>query len=426
VCMCVCVCENSFELKNTLDSINIGDDDVLISLDVVCMYSNIPIELVNNIITKKWNKIKEYTNIPFNEFIYALTLTLNKAYFQYDGKFYQQVFGCAMGAPISSVIAQLVLEDLENNIIPKLNFQPTLYKRYVDDCLIILPKNKIEYITEQFNSYHHKLQFTVEKEINNSINYLDVTIIRKNNKLFTKLYHKPTASGRYLHYNSVQPNNQKNVTIINLVDRALKLTSCCYRKEVLNKIQILLKNNGYPEKNIKKIIKERVHKFYNNNHTQYKNNEDYKYISLPYISGLSEKIKKVLRHYNIKIGFRNENKLGKFFSKTKDKTPKMLQTHIVYQIPCKSCNSVYIGQTSQHLKDRINGHKYSNNITALKNHQINTDHCFDFDSVKIIDKEQKLTTRNFLEMIHIKKHPNAVNNKSEINNLSKLYHYIIN
>lgn len=51
----------------------------------------------------------------------ALDLTLTTTYFQYDNHFYKQIFGLAMGAPISSVIAQLVLEDAEEHILSHLN-----------------------------------------------------------------------------------------------------------------------------------------------------------------------------------------------------------------------------------------------------------------------------------------------------------------
>lgn len=44
--------------------------------------------------------------------------------------FYKQIYGFA------SVIAKLVLEDLENQIIPKLHYQFTFYKRYLDGYTI--------------------------------------------------------------------------------------------------------------------------------------------------------------------------------------------------------------------------------------------------------------------------------------------------
>lgn len=69
-----------------------------------------------------------------------------------------------MGSPISSVLAQLVLEDLEENTISNLNFNLKFFKRYVDDCLTIVPENKCQYVLNQFNNYHPNVKFTLEKE----------------------------------------------------------------------------------------------------------------------------------------------------------------------------------------------------------------------------------------------------------------------
>lgn len=43
---------------------------------------------------------------------------------------------------------------LENNDLQNLDFTPYFYKRYVDDCIVFIPKNKIEYIDNKFNKCH--------------------------------------------------------------------------------------------------------------------------------------------------------------------------------------------------------------------------------------------------------------------------------
>ena len=118
-----------------------------------------------------------------------------------------------------------------------------------------------------FNSFHQKLQFTSEIESENKINFLDLTIIRNENneELKTKWYTKDTWSGRYLNYNSHHATSQKNSVIIGLADRALALTSPEFRPRTLKKVRNILKQNNFPTKQINKIIKQRIFKFYNNN-----------------------------------------------------------------------------------------------------------------------------------------------------------------
>jgi hypothetical protein len=73
----------------------------------------------------------------------------------------------------------------------------TDYYRYVDDLLIILVYNKDTTNTENtlaaFNSTHLNIQFTIEKETHNKLNYLDFTIINLHNTLTLNIYRKPTS-----------------------------------------------------------------------------------------------------------------------------------------------------------------------------------------------------------------------------------------
>jgi hypothetical protein len=39
----------------------------------------------------------------------------NQNYFQYEGKFYKPTVGIAMGSPLSSILAEVFLQDLEHN-----------------------------------------------------------------------------------------------------------------------------------------------------------------------------------------------------------------------------------------------------------------------------------------------------------------------
>ena len=48
-----------------------------------------------------------------------------------------------MGSPLSPLVSNLVMEDVEKRSLLKLSFKPILYKRYVDDILRIVPTDKI-------------------------------------------------------------------------------------------------------------------------------------------------------------------------------------------------------------------------------------------------------------------------------------------
>ena len=77
------------------------------------------------------------------------------------------------------------------------------------------------------------------------------------------------------------------------------------------------------------------------NSNQSNNNTDKKnlrYISFPYIKGLSEYIKKILSVPNIQATFKPTNSLSFLFSKLKDRDPLLNQNNLVYKIDCLNCD----------------------------------------------------------------------------------------
>ena len=90
---------------------------------------------------------------------------------------YHQKFGCAMGNPVSTVVANLVMEYVENCIFSSSNSRPIRYwKRFVDDVWVLLPKNKINDTSNKINSIESTIKFILENESGNSLPFLDVKV----------------------------------------------------------------------------------------------------------------------------------------------------------------------------------------------------------------------------------------------------------
>lgn len=81
-----------------------------------------------------------------------------------------------MGSPLSPMVANLVMEELEEWALSRLTFVVPFYKRYVDDILVAVPRDGTDEICNTFNGFHERLKFTHEKETNRRINFLDVTL----------------------------------------------------------------------------------------------------------------------------------------------------------------------------------------------------------------------------------------------------------
>ena len=111
-------------------------------------------------------------------------------FFQFDNKYYQQAFGTPMGSPISPILADLVLQDLEEEVLKKFSFSIQAYFQYVDDTFLIIPKNKIKEILKNFNSYHSRLNFTYESEIDNTLVFLNLLMIKNDDRTIDTNWHR--------------------------------------------------------------------------------------------------------------------------------------------------------------------------------------------------------------------------------------------
>ena len=102
-----------------------------------------------------------------------------------------------MGSPLSPILANIVLQDLEQEIITANNIISSFYFRYVDDIVLAVHKEKVEGVLELFNSYHERLRFTVDFGDENGINFLDVKLMRQERRIIFDIYKKPTNSGTF-------------------------------------------------------------------------------------------------------------------------------------------------------------------------------------------------------------------------------------
>lgn len=86
-----------------------------------------------------------------------------------------------MGSPLSPIIADLVIRDLEEAAIERLSFRFPFYYRYVDNIILATPRGSLDQILQTFNSLHEWLQYAMEMKDDGRISFLDIIIINDNN-----------------------------------------------------------------------------------------------------------------------------------------------------------------------------------------------------------------------------------------------------
>jgi len=80
-------------------------------------------------------------------------------------------------------------------------------------------KTDINYILECFNKLTPKLKFTLERETNRKINFLDITICRDQRSFCMDIYRKPTSTDVIIPNDSCHPREHKAAAIRYLHNR---------------------------------------------------------------------------------------------------------------------------------------------------------------------------------------------------------------
>lgn len=425
--------KDSFQVVQILKDTIIPKDHVLISLDVVSLFPSIPKELVVEKLRKHWRWLENYVEPSKELFIRMVSFIFESSYFIFDGQFYSQIQGTMMGNPASPSIANVIMDLLISEVLESLDFQPGISVYYVDDSLYSVPGNKVDEFVSAFNRYHPSLKFTHELEQDRKLAFLDIEVSRtEEGDIYTNWYTKPTASGRVLNYHSSHPMHQKVNNIKNMVYRARELSSPVFLQENLGKIRGILKNNNYPRYLYNRVINEYLAP--TRKRPPRKDEEiPTSRCTFPNIPILTSKLQKLmLQDAKCELIPYNFKTTEILFTKIKHQEPRTEKKEIVYEIPCRECTCVYVGETRQKIHTRMKQHKYTckrtyqGTETALSSHCKDNDHNMNFDDFAVLGVERNDQKRKLLECVHIiKRQEKSMNFKTDSENLSSVYTHLI-
>ena len=193
----------------------------MVSFDVKSLFMNVPLEYTIDLILKIiYDNGELSTDIARSEMKEMLTLCTKNVHFTFNGDIYLQTDGVAMGSPLGPVLAGIFMVHLERYLVPVLKDQLSFWKRYVDDTITFLKTGSAENVLSILNSFHPKIEFTYETEVNSKLAFLDVLLLREDQNIITTVYRKLANSDIYLNWNSFCPQTWKGGTLRSLVQRA--------------------------------------------------------------------------------------------------------------------------------------------------------------------------------------------------------------
>jgi len=281
---------------------------------------------------------------PDEEVLTLLLTSLENNDFTFNGDWFLQTSGTAMGKKFAPNYANIFMAKWEKEALSKCLKQPQCYYRYLDDIFIIWPHSKEDFIAflNTLNAHHPniKLKSTISAK---SISFLDVTLFKgtgfqQDGVLDTKVYFKPTDTHELLHKTSYHPSHTFRGIVRSQILRFKRI--CTHTEDfhiACNTLFSVLRTRGYAISFLRKIKRDTLHSIKT--------------------TGFSRKCNtprcKTCEHIKETNFVRDKNNAKFFLKHQLDCRSKEL----VYLIECSNCNIRYVGETTQKLQGRMNQHR---------------------------------------------------------------------
>ena len=194
---------NDYTVRDTFHFVSMLDGKnhrlIMASLDVDSLFTNIPLDETIEIVTKKvFAKKNKVNGLSRTDFRRLLALSTKGTAFLFDGSYYRQKDGVAMGSPLGPALANAFLCHHEGRWLEEcpLAYSPVFYARYVDDIFVLLrSSDHVARLATYFSSKHRNINFTFELERDGVLPFLDVNVYRDSECFTTTVHRKDTFSG---------------------------------------------------------------------------------------------------------------------------------------------------------------------------------------------------------------------------------------
>ena len=426
--------KNEIMLKNSSTFVEeaktweIAPQEVQVSYDVVNLYPAVPLKEATDVIVQMISNDTEITRkskLKIDEIKMLIELCLSKCYFLWNNEIHILENSGPIGLSLMVVIAESFLQYVEKKAINMaLSISPAIFiksfKRYVDDSHARFNNfEEADRFKDILNQQHENIKYTIEREDKEKVlNFLDVRI--KNDlsgKYEFGIHRKEAITNVQIKKNSSHDPKIQYGVIKGFVHRAFTICSKTHIEQELKFLTEVFIENGYEESEITNIIAKVRTKHQSNNNTviQPSNTNDLEVplpdtnncqtITLPWIPGLSPKLRKIYKKAGYKTVFKsNQNLKTILSSKNKSSLPKNSNPG-VYKIGC-TCKRPYTGESKmkictrgdQHLKNTLDG---NTDKSAIALHSSSCTGQIEWDKIKTIKIEPNKFDRKVREALEI-------------------------
>ncbi len=383
----------------------------LVVIDVNALYTSI-LHMEGLAALREALSSRPNQKVPTEVIVKLAEIILQNNVFEFNGVFYKQIQGTAMGTKMAPSYAILYMDYLERKILER-DPKPYIWLRFIDDIFMVWlhGDEELDAFLTYLNSFHETIKFTHESS-DSTVNFLDVTVHKdENGELSTDVFVKPTDAHSYLNYHSCHPPH-----IVRSIpySQALRVCRICstteYRDQRLADLKGFLLSREYPERLVTMSI-EKALKDYESKERQQKKSPipliltfdpafpDWTKLLASNLDllGTDEPGQDLLREYKPMVTYRRPRSLRDILvnADVKTKKPQCIgcstctkhcatcnkimcckevvgqHTHykfkirnqlncqskyILYMLQCRRCGIQYVGQTSNSLNTRVIAH----------------------------------------------------------------------
>ena len=374
---------NETRLKNSSTFVDlsktwtIDPNEVQVSFDVVNLYPSVPIKEAIDIVAEMLKSdlsLGQRTKLSVDDLRQLMELCLSKCYFLWNDKIYLLKNSAPIGLALMVVMAESFLQHHEKNAIETASSQipliaPKSFLRYVDDSHARFENiDHARAFQEILNNQDKNIEYTIETENSSSksLQFLDLDITNNNGQYTFKVHRKNAITNVQLKPNSGHDPKILKGVFTSFLHRAYTVCSQQHQQE---EIEFLITNftgyNGYKKNELVKIANEFRRKRDNPQHSQSEDNDTKQIVVLPWVPGLSPKLRKSFKNAGYKAVFKSSTNLKTLLtSRNKSKLPHLSQPG-VYMTTC-GCGKAYVGETS--MKTRTRSNIFIRNIFIRNNH----------------------------------------------------------
>ncbi|XP_068673073.1 uncharacterized protein [Montipora foliosa] len=109
------------------------NDEIMCSFDVCSLFTNVPLDETIEICLSKLHSLPDPPALPRHVLKTLLEFATKKSHFVFDGHYYDQIYGVAMGSPLGPVLANIFMCDFQQKWLANVDSRPSIWFRYVDD-----------------------------------------------------------------------------------------------------------------------------------------------------------------------------------------------------------------------------------------------------------------------------------------------------